>query len=303
LRRKANRFTVFDGIANQGFTAMANTLVSVDWLHQHLDDVHVIVLDASYHLATAKRDPDQEFVVKHIPGALRFDIDEISDHQSELPHMLPSVEKFDQAMQDLGVGADMQIIVYDSAGLFSAARAWWMFRYFGHDAVAVLDGGLPAWIAAGYDIEAGRGKVIPPPHPFKSKKRLGWVVDAADLLQNLGSGNYLILDARANSRYLGEAPEPRPGMRSGRIPGSANVPFAELLDANTGCFKPVEEIRKRFVKAGVEQRPLVVSCGSGVTACVLALGLEIAGMLEPKLYDGSWSEWGSRNDLPIVTGD
>ena len=292
-----------DGIANQGFTAMANTLVSVDWLHQHLDDAHVIVLDASYHLPTAKRDPDQEFVGQHIRGALRFDIDEISDHQSELPHMLPSAEQFDQAMQDLGVGADMQIIVYDSVGLFSAARAWWMFRYFGHDEVAVLDGGLPAWIAAGYDLEAGRGKVIPPPHPFKSKRHLGWVVTAEDLLENLESGDDLVLDARANPRYVGVAPEPRPGMRSGHIPGSANVPFTDLLDANTGCFKPVAEIRERFVKAGVDHQSLVVSCGSGVTACVLALGLEIAGMLEPKLYDGSWSEWGSRDDVPIATGD
>jgi thiosulfate/3-mercaptopyruvate sulfurtransferase len=282
---------------------MANTLVSVDWLHKHLDDDHVIVLDASYHLPTAKRDPDQEFVERHIRGAFRFDIDEISDHQSELPHMLPSAGQFDQLMRELGIGANMQIVVYDSVGLFSAARAWWMFRYFGYEEVAVLDGGLPAWISAGHDFEADRGKVIPTLKPFKSKTHSEWVVDAQDLIENLESRDYLVLDARANSRYLGEAPEPRPGMRSGHIPGSANVPFMDLLDAKTGCFKPVGEVRERFVKAGAEYRPLVVSCGSGVTACVLALGLEIAGMLEPKLYDGSWSEWGSRNDLPIATDD
>jgi thiosulfate/3-mercaptopyruvate sulfurtransferase len=281
---------------------MPNTLVSVDWLHDHFNDLNVIVLDASYHLPTAKRDPDAEFIEQHIPGALRFDIEEISDHEASLPHMLPTAEQFDEAMQDLGVGAGMQVVVYDSVGLFSAARAWWMFRYFGHDEVAVLDGGLPAWIEAGHPVESGRGKVVPPPHPFKSRVHPHWVVDADDLLQNIDSKEHLVLDARANPRFKGEAAEPRPGMRAGHIPGSANVPFSDLLDSETGRFKSVDEVRSRFADAGVDHLPVVVSCGSGVTACVLALGLEIAGLPEPKLYDGSWSEWGSRDDLPIETG-
>ena len=282
---------------------MANTLVSVDWLLEHLDDSNVIVLDASYHLPTAKRDPDAEFVKQHIPGALRFDIDEISDHNAALPHMLPMTDRFDEAMQDLGVGAGMQVIVYDSLGLFSAARAWWMFRYFGHDDVAVLDGGLPAWIGAGQAVESGRGRVIPPPHPFKSQAQLNWVIDAQDLLENIKSNEYLVLDARAYPRFRGEVAEPRPGMRAGHIPHSANVPFSDLLNAESGCFQSSEVVRERFAKAGVDNRPVVVSCGSGVTACVLALGLELAGLPEPKLYDGSWSEWGGRDDLPIATGD
>jgi thiosulfate/3-mercaptopyruvate sulfurtransferase len=249
-----------------------------------------------------KRDPDAEFIEQHIPGALRFDIEEISDHEASLPHMLPTAEQFDEAMQDLGVGAGMQVVVYDSVGLFSAARAWWMFRYFGHDEVAVLDGGLPAWIEAGHPVESGRGKVVPPPHPFKSRVHPHWVVDADDLLQNIDSKEHLVLDARANPRFKGEAAEPRPGMRAGHIPGSANVPFSDLLDSETGRFKSVDEVRSRFADAGVDHLPVVVSCGSGVTACVLALGLEIAGLPEPKLYDGSWSEWGSRDDFPIEIG-
>ena len=282
---------------------MPNTLVSVDWLHDHFNDPNVVVLDASYHLPTAKRDPDAEFIEQHIPDALRFDIEEISDHDASLPHMLPTSEQFDEAMQDLGVGAGMQVVVYDSVGLFSAARAWWMFRYFGHDEVAVLDGGLPAWIGAGHSVESGRGKVVPPPHPFKSCVHPHWVVDADNLLQNIDSKEHLVLDARANPRFKGEAAEPRPGVRAGHIPGSANVPFSDLLDSETGRFKSVDEMRHRFADAGVDHLPVVVSCGSGVTACVLALGLEVAGLPEPKLYDGSWSEWGSRDDLPIETGD
>lgn len=282
---------------------MANTLVSVDWLLEHLDDSNLIVLDASYHLPTAKRDPDAEFVKQHIPGALRFDIDEISDHNAVLPHMLPTTYRFDEAMQDLGVGAGMKVIVYDTLGLFSAARAWWMFRYFGHDNVAILDGGLPAWLGAGQTVESGRGRVIPPPHPFKSQVHLNWVVDAQDLLENINSNEYLVLDARAKSRFRGEAAEPRPGMRAGHIPGSANVPFSDLLDAESGFFQSSEAVRERLAEAGVDHRSVVVSCGSGVTACILALGLELAGLPEPKLYDGSWSEWGSCDGFPIATGD
>ncbi len=281
---------------------MSHTLVSVNWLNEHLYDSNIIVLDASYHLPTVQRDPDMEFVEQHIPRALRFDIDEISDQQSELPHMLSSAEDFDAAMQDLGVGNGMQVVIYDSVGLFSAARAWWMFRYFGHYEVAVLDGGLPAWIAAGYATESGRGKVQPTPYPFKSKKHLDWTITAEHLKENITSNEYLVLDARAKPRFRGDVAEPRPGMRSGHIPQSTSMPFTELLDSQTGLFKPASEVRERFGQAGADNRPVVVTCGSGVTACVLALGLEVAGLTEPKLYDGSWSEWGSRDDLPVETG-
>jgi thiosulfate/3-mercaptopyruvate sulfurtransferase len=282
---------------------MLNTLASVDWLHEHLNDSNVIVLDASYHLPTVKRDADLEFVDKHIPGALRFDIDEISDHEASLPHMLPTEAQFDEAMQDLGVGDGMQVVVYDSVGLFSAARAWWMFRYFGHDAVAVLDGGLPAWMNAGFSTESGRGRVQPPQYPFKARCRSHLVVDADAILENIETKEFLVLDARANARFKGEAAEPRPGMRAGHIPGSANVPFSDLLDHESGLFHSADVVKARFEASGVDHTPLAVSCGSGVTACVLALGLEVAGMSEPKLYDGSWSEWGARDELPIETGD
>lgn len=281
---------------------MAHTLVSVNWLSDHLNDTSVIVLDASYHLPTAQRDPDMEFVEQHIPGAVRFDIEEISDQGSDLPHMLPSAEDFDSAMQYLGVGNGMQIIIYDSIGLFSAARAWWMFRYFGHYEVAVLDGGLPAWIAAGCATESGRGKVKPPPYRFKSKQHLDWTATTEHLKENITSNEYLVLDARAKPRFRGDVSEPRPGMRSGHIPQSTNMPFTELLDSQTGLFKPADKVSERFGQAGVDNRPVVVTCGSGVTACVLALGLEVAGLTEPKLYDGSWSEWGRRDDLPVETG-
>lgn len=281
---------------------MSHTLVSVNWLNDHLYDTDVILLDASYHLPTTQRDPDMEFVEQHIPGALRFDIEEISDRDSDLPHMLPSAEFFDAAMQDLGVGTGMQVVIYDSLGLFSAARAWWMFRYFGHYEVAVLDGGLPAWKAAGCATESGRGKVQSPPYPFKSLQPPDWTTTAEHLLENIATNEYLVLDARANPRFRGDVAEPRPGMRSGHIPGSTNVPFNDLIDDESGLFKSADEVRGLFSRAGVENTPVVVSCGSGVTACVLALGLEVAGLNEPKLYDGSWSEWGSRDDLPVDNG-
>ncbi len=281
---------------------MSHTLVSVNWLKDHLYDTNIIVLDASYHLPTAQRDPDSEFIEQHIPGAARFDIEEISDRESDLPHMLPNTEDFDVAMQKLGMGNGMQVVIYDSIGFFSAARAWWMFRYFGHYEVAVLDGGLPAWIAAGYATESGRGNVQPPPYPFKSKQPLDWTTTAEHLLENITSNEYLVIDARANPRFRGEVAEPRRGLRSGHIPGSVNVPFNDLIDDESGLFKSANEVRERFSREGVDRVPVVVSCGSGVTACVLALGLEIAGLPEPKLYDGSWSEWGSRDDLPIETG-
>lgn len=282
---------------------MHSTLVSADWLAAHIHDVDLRILDASYFLPTMDRNADREFVKGHIPGALRFDIEEISDPEATLPHMLPDAEQFDHAMQGLGVGEGMQIVVYDALGLFSAARAWWMFRYFGHDSVAVLDGGLPAWVASGGELQSGRGRVRTPPYPFRAKARSGWVVDAEMLLEALHTDAHAILDARAAGRFAGRDPEPRPGMRAGHIPGSRSLPFLTLLDPESKQMKPREQLLEIFAQAGVDEHPVVVSCGSGVTACVLALGLEVCGLPTPKLYDGSWSEWGQRDDLPIEQGE
>lgn len=281
---------------------MHSTIVSADWLAAHLEDADLRILDASYFLPNVSRNADREFVEGHIPGALRFDIEEISDPTASLPHMLPDADLFEHAMQGLGVGEGMQVVVYDTQGLFSAARAWWMFRYFGHDSVAVLDGGMPAWVAAGGGLQAGRGKVRTPPYPFRAKARAGWVVDAETIAADLTHHTMLILDARASGRFQGRDPEPRAGMRAGHIPGSTNLPFVELLDPETKQLKSKAELQDIFDNVAVGDQPVVVSCGSGVTACVLALGLEVCGMPTPKLYDGSWSEWGTREDLPIEQG-
>ena len=278
---------------------MSQTIVSSDWLKDHLMDPDLRILDASYHLPTANRNPDLEFVERHIAGAIRFDIEKISDPDSNLPHMLPSAELFDAMMQDLGIGKKDQVVVYDSVGLFSAARAWWMFRYFGHARVVVLDGGLPVWLRASGATESGEGQLRRSSHAFQSQVREVAVIDADGLSHNLAKSQVLVLDARSAGRFQGVEPEPRPGMRSGHIPGSVNSPFKMLLDSEARRLLPKETLTEIFKTAGVDRQPLVVTCGSGVTACVLALGLEICGLPAPKLFDGSWSEWAIREDLPV----
>jgi thiosulfate/3-mercaptopyruvate sulfurtransferase len=273
-------------------------LVSTDWLEANLDRVRVV--DGSWHMPADGRDAAAEFLAARIPGAVHFDIEAISDRTSPLPHMLPSPEDFAAAVGALGVASTDSIVVYDSRGLFSAARVWWMFRVMGHDDVAVLDGGLPRWVAEGRAVESGPAEA-PEPRVFVPRFRPDLVRDADQVLRVAESREALILDARAADRFSGAAPEPRPGLRSGHIPGSNNLPWPTLL--SEGALLPASELAKRFAEAGVDiDRPLVTTCGSGVSAATLSLALAVLGRWDVPVYDGSWSEWGGDESFPVATG-
>ncbi len=277
------------------------TLVSTEWLAEHLKDPDLRVLDGSWYMPAAGRDPVAEYEAAHIPGARFFDIDEISDHRSELPHMVPPVEKFMSRMRKMGVGDGHQIVVYDGMGIMSCARVWWLFKLMGHADVAVLDGGFPKWQAEGRAIE-DLPPVIRERH-MVVRRQSHLVRDVTQVSQASKRGTIQIVDARAAERFRGEAPEPRPGLRSGHIPGSRNVPFNTLLNDGQTLKEP-EELRAIFEAAGVDlSQPVITSCGSGVTAAVLCLALERLGKQDWSLYDGSWSEWGQFPTLPIATGD
>lgn len=277
-------------------------LVSTEWLGANLGRPGVVIIDATYHLPNVKRDARAEYEREHIPGAMFFDIEAISDHATDLPHMLPPPDAFARALESLGIGSDDHVIAYDSYGLMSAARPWWMLRVFGHDRVSVLDGGLPKWK------REGRPVTDAPSTPatgkrFEARLRPELVRSKAQLLANLTARTEQVLDARSAGRFQGTQPEPRPGLRGGRIPGSRNLPYNELLDPEQGTVLPPDALRARFKSAGINpQQPVVTSCGSGVTACVLALGLELAGARRVAVYDGSWSEWGLPGDTPVETG-
>ena len=276
-------------------------LVETDWLASHLDTPGLVILDGSMHLPTAKRNARAEYLAGHIPGALFFDIDDIADKSSPLPHMLPSAELFASRMKKMGVGDGMYVVAYDSEGLYSAARVWWMFRAMGHEEVRVLNGGLKKWRAEGRALEDGEPRRRSERH-FTARLNAELVRDFADVKGLIGSKAAQIVDARAAARFEGSVPEPRAGLRSGHIPGSRNLPFASLLEAD-GTLKGAPELRAIFAKAGVDAgKPVVASCGSGVTAGVIALALAVLGRPDAAVYDGSWTEWGGNPALPIETG-
>ncbi|KMZ60444.1 Thiosulfate sulfurtransferase [Zostera marina] len=317
----------FRHITVAGFSAFAtipanDPVVSADWLHDNIKDHHIKILDASWYMPDDQRNPFQEFQTAHIPGSLFFDLDGISDRTSNLPHMLPSEEGFSAAVSALGIDNKDGVIIYDGKGIYSAARVWWMFRVFGHNKVWVLDGGLPQWRALGYDVESvssgdailkssaasdvvgniyqGLSSDYPITFQAKLQRHLVWNFD--QIKQNMEEQSHQHLDARSKGRFDGTAAEPRKGLKSGHIPGSKCISFNELLDSSNQTLLLARDISKRFYGGDIRlDGDVVISCGTGVTACIVALGLHRLGKSDVKIYDGSWTEWASKPDTPIAT--
>jgi thiosulfate/3-mercaptopyruvate sulfurtransferase len=277
-------------------------IVETDWLEEHLEAPDLVILDGSWHLPMARRDPRAEYAAEHIPGAQFFDIDEISDTGSSLPHMLPSTTKFASRMKQMGIGDGVRVVVYDTAGIFSAARVWWTFRIMGHEDVAVLNGGFKKWKAEGRPVTSEPPAARTPRH-FTARFNAGLVRDLAEMKAAVADRSVQIADARSPGRFSGAEPEPRPGLRSGHMPGARNVHYATLLQPD-GTLKSASEIAAQFKAAGIDvTKPVVTSCGSGVTASILSLGLALLGHPDAAVYDGSWSEWGDeKTGMPVATG-
>ena len=276
-------------------------LVSTDWLSSRLSDPEIRILDATWYLPNVDRDAKAEYDQSHIPNARFFDIDDVSDHRSDLPHMVPPVEKFMSKVRKLGVGDGHQIIIYDSHGLFSAARVWWLFKVMGQKNVAVLDGGLPKWLREGRTVDSSP-PLIRDRHMFV-KYHDEMVKDVTQVSSASKLGDFEILDARSAGRFRGEEPEPRPGLRAGHIPGSKNIFYGDLLNED-GTLKSQDELVEHFKAKAVNlDKPVITSCGSGVTAAIINLALDRIGKTDHALYDGSWTEWGMYPTVPVETGD
>lgn len=278
--------------------ARPDSLVSTDWLAQRIGDPRVCPVDATWYMPNQPRVGRQDYAERHIPGAVFWDIDAIADETSALAHMLPSEAIMADAMAALGIGDDTEVVVYDSFGLMTAARVWWTLRAFGHDKVAVLDGGMLKWLAEGRPIESSAPKISSARFTARLDRHQVRALD--EIRSNIASKHEQVLDARSAGRFCALEPEPRPNCRSGHIPGSLNLPFTELIDPKSKTVLPAEALARKFADAGIDPaRPVVTSCGSGVTACVLALGLHLLGRDRIAVYDGSWTEWGGRQDTPV----
>jgi thiosulfate/3-mercaptopyruvate sulfurtransferase len=282
-------------------TATDDPLVSTDWLTARLDDPGVKIIDASFKLPGVLPLPVDDYLGAHLPGAVFFDVDAIADRKDPRPHMYPDAAQFARDVAALGVSSSDTVVVYDSGGWVAAPRAWWMFLSFGHRKVKVLDGGLKKWLREGRPTHSGR--VTPKPGKFRANLDPTCIRSKQQVLAILETHAEQLVDARPRGRFEGTAPEPRPDSRSGHIPGSRNVPYAELFDAKTGTMKPLDDLRQAFTGAGVDlTKPIVTTCGSGVSALVLTLALYRLGVRGSALYDGSWAEWGLPDGPPVATG-